>query len=139
MHLAIWLLCGPMLPDAHHNSRSHCHSNYPYAYYNPMPHNHTCPHNRAAHVRKHRVPEANGDEAQSSEDYLQRISRPRLQLCRMLLGTNNNSCANHNSCANNHALPNNHACPNNHALPNNRPIHLQELLLPSSICLDCQA
>jgi len=131
-----------MLPDYDHHSSGHSHSsstNYPLPNDNSLPYNHTLPHNSTTHVRKHCVPKANGDEAKSSEDCLQRIRRQSLQLCRMLLDANDNSCSNHYASTNNHALPNNHTCPDNHALPNNRPIHLQDLLLPSSIHHDFQA
>jgi len=110
----------------HEDSDNHtCPNNY------TLPYNHTCPDNPAAHLRQHRVPEANGDEAKSSKDRVQRIRRQSLQLCRMLLGANDNSCPNHNTRTNNHALPNNHTLPNNHAFANNQAIHLQDLLLPS--------
>jgi len=88
-------------------------------------HNHTLPHNSATHARKHLVPKANGDEAESSEDHLRWNGRQGLQRCGMLLD------ANYNASPNNHTLPDNHTLPNNHTFANNQAIHLQELLLPS--------
>jgi len=130
----IWLLCGPMLPDSHNDSCCHCHSsptNHPLPNYNSMPYNHAMPHNPAAHMRGHRVPKANGDEAKPSEDRVHRIQGQSLQLCGMLLGANDNSCPNHNARPNNHALPNNHTLPNYYAYANLRSNHMQKVLLPS--------
>jgi len=139
MQLEIWLLSCTMLPDYDNNSCCHCHTSttdHPLPNYNSMPYNHTLPHNRTSHVRKHRVPKANGDEAKSSEDRLQRIRRQGLQLCRMLLGANDNSRSNHNTRPNNHALPHNHTLRNNYAYADKCSNHLQKVLLPNGLFAD---
>jgi hypothetical protein len=56
------MLRGYVLPLASHN--------HTLPYNHTLSDNHTLPNNPAAHLCRHRVPKANGDEAKSSEDRL---------------------------------------------------------------------
>jgi len=67
MQLSVWMLCGFLLLDNHNNSSSTHHYT--------LSHNHALPHDHTANMCFACLPEANGHQAKSWKDCMQRNYR----------------------------------------------------------------